>query len=448
MQFFNFNLCILLVAQEIIYSEGFSPQLVNLVHGRNPYNANTIAFSRGVVNLNSTPNDIEQSNQSLEKQIIEQNSNDNDDNNDGPMVVSSPLKFIGTYPSLSLHFPNLATSNQREKDISGIALDFILDTAANTNTINYQVAKELSLDTVGNALPGYNAGGEMDVSSSSDGDVAQIYNLGDTILDIPEMRKNEEIFMKGLYASALPVASPAAAGLLGVSFLNCFEGGVKFDWNVGADANVGNEMEKKSMVTFYGDKDGMEEELAGMKRVPIDVIKDILLPSVTLKINGKEVRALLDTGSPITVLNSAAAKLVGIDNDIIQLPSTDEGEQEEGGGFKNPFKKMMDSVKNANVYAQAASSGDVLVLAGGEGQAIQLLRTQNVVKSLSLQGDEEKDDGDVEFTQSKIYVGDLPGLAALGGLDGINSPPAAILGMDILTQKSSMLYRVNEVYFS
>ena len=243
-------------------------------------------------------------------------------------------------------------------------------------------------------------------------------------MDLPE----KDLFMMGLTASALPVASPAAAGLLGVGFLNCFQGGVRFDW--------GN----NATVTFYGDNDGMEEEIDAMTKAPIEAVKDVLLPSVILKVNGKEIRALLDTGSPITVLNSAAAKLAGLD--IVQI-STGQGETQQGKGkFLNPFQKLMNNVKEANAQAQAAARGDILIIAGAAGQTVQLLRTENEAQ-LCIAGLPD----DINFPSSKVYVGDLPGLAALGGLDGVSSPPAAVLGMDILTKKSSMLYRADEVYF-
>merc|ERR1739844_127814 len=178
-----------------------------------------------------------------------------------------------------------------------------------------------------------------------------------------------------------------------------------------------------------------------MVKVPIEVIDDVLLPSVTLVVNGKKIRALLDTGSPITVLNSAAADLAGLD--VIKLSNqAEEEEKEETRGFMNPFKKIVDNVKNANPLAQAAARGDVLVIAGAEGQAVQLLKTKTAAE-LGILGEGD----DVSFSNSNIYVGDLPGLAALGGLNGMSSPPAAVLGMDLLTQKSSMLYRANEVYF-
>lgn len=334
---------------------------------------------------------------------------------EGLMKISSPLKFIGPYLSLSLNFPNLATSSQRERDVSGISLDFVLDTAANTNTINAQVATELNLEQDGSALPGFNAAGPMDGGTT--------FVLGDCSLDLPE----KDIFMTQLTASALPVASPAAAGLLGVAFLNCFQGGVKFDWGKGKDAKV----------TFYGEKNDMDGDIATMQRAPIEVIKDILLPSVILKINGKEIRALLDTGSPITVVNSAAAKFAGLD--VIEIPKVEENQSKVG--FGNPFKKIMDNVKVANSVASAAANGDLLMIAGAEGQAVQLLKTTKTA-TLSIKGDNE-----IVFPDNMIYVGDLPGLAALDGLNGSSSPPAAVLGMDILRTKPSMLYRADELYF-
>jgi len=335
-------------------------------------------------------------------------TNNNKEKDEEPMKITSPLKFIGPYPTLPLHFPNLSTSSQREKNITGISLDFVVDTGANTNTINAQVANELKLDVIGEALPGYNTGGTMDGGAT--------YLLGDCSLD----EQKKDIFMKELSASALPIASPTGAGLLSCAFLNCFQGGVKFDWV------------NDPSITFYGDDNSMENELQDMTKVPIKIIEDVLLPSVTLVINGQEIPALLDTGSPITVLNTAAANLAGIET--IQLTTNEEKPS-------NPFQKMINNVKNANALAQAASKGDLLMIAGAGGAPVQLLKSKNDME-LQLKGDER----DVSFSENYLYVGDLPGLAALGGL-GISSPPAAVLGMDVIRRKPSMLYRMNEVYF-
>ena len=95
------------------------------------------------------------------------------------------------------------------------------------------------------------------------------------------------------------------------------------------------------------------------------------------------------------------------------------------------------------VSKNVAARGDVLVIAGSEGQAMQLLRTENTAE-LSVQ----RETNDISFPESKIYVGDLPDVSALGGLNGGSSPPGAVLEIDILAQRPSMLYCVDKVYFS
>ena len=92
-------------------------------------------------------------------------------------VVRSPLRFFGPYPTMPLRFPQLATSTQRARNVTGISLDFVLDTAANTNTINAQVASELELEKVGEAPGGVGASGDI-----MGGDT---FLLGDAELDIP-----------------------------------------------------------------------------------------------------------------------------------------------------------------------------------------------------------------------------------------------------------------------
>ena len=74
---------------------------------------------------------------------------------EGPMVLSSPLRWIGPYPAVALSFPALSSPAQKARMLqaagvggdpttagvdTGVTLDFVLDTAANTNTINAQVA--------------------------------------------------------------------------------------------------------------------------------------------------------------------------------------------------------------------------------------------------------------------------------------------------------------------
>ena len=64
-----------------------------------------------------------------------------------PMALRSPLRWIGgVYPAVALSFPMLSSPAQKarqlrgEATVIGVTLDFIVDTAANANTISAQVA--------------------------------------------------------------------------------------------------------------------------------------------------------------------------------------------------------------------------------------------------------------------------------------------------------------------
>jgi hypothetical protein len=323
-------------------------------------------------------------------------------------AVRAPIRFIGPYPTLALRFPELATASQRERNATGISLDFVLDTAANTNTINAQVAAELGLKVVGQALPGLGAGGAIRGG--------QTFLLGDAELD---GLSEKFTFMSGLTASALPVASPASAGILSLAFFNCFSGGVEFDW--GSEAIP-------SSVTFHGDKEHLD--LDEMTRIPFESLPVTLLPSVTLRINGVDMPALFDTGSPITVLNAQAAKAAGIE--------TAQGTMPEKSS--NPFTNLANKAKAAKEASQAAARGDMLAIASSNGEPIQLLKSTNKV-NVGIGGDTSS------LGEAHVYVGDLPGLAALNGL-GDASPPAAVLGMDVLRLRPKMVFRgqQNELY--
>jgi hypothetical protein len=330
---------------------------------------------------------------------------------DDAFAIRAPLKFIGPYPTLALRFPHLATDSQRVRNITGVSLDFVLDTAANTNTIQQQVALELDLPVVGQALPGVGAAGAILGGET--------YMLGDSQLDGLGEAGNFT-FMTELTASALPVASPAAAGLLSLAFLYTFDG-VGFDWTASD--------EKPSSVTFY--QRVPDSALARMSRVAIQPIPMTQLPTVTLRVNGCDMPALLDTGSPITVFNAQAAEQAGI-----QTVAYD------AGSSKNPLANMA----NRFQQAQAVARGDVLQVLGEKGP-ITLLKSSLPV-SVSLPS--TTPGNSVEFAQRSVYVGELPGLAALQGIVGMDaSSPAVVLGMDVLRQRPEMLLRArqNEVWF-
>ncbi|KAL3821707.1 hypothetical protein ACHAXA_003265 [Cyclostephanos tholiformis] len=376
---------------------------------------------------------------------------------------SSPLRFLGPYPTLPLRFPNLSTSSQRARGVSGVSLDWVLDTAANVNTINAVVAKELELEKVGVVPGGVGAGGDMtggdtfllgncfleDYPSSSSGgmaaggDAVGMGSVGDTTTtdDVDDINDNG-CFMKGLTASALPVASPAAAGLLGLAFFYCFENGVEFRWGGRSTDDDDNDNDGGMLppsVTFYGQDDIPNYD--GLVRVSFESLPVSMLPSVRLVINGKEIPALFDTGSPITVLNSRAAMEAGIDT-VVRYSKINETE-EGGEGSWNPFSKFASNVQMAREIAMATSRGDILTIAGSGGMPVRLVKSKSManVDIMASSG------SSTPLSSARVYVGDLPGLAALGGLGG-DAPPAAVLGMDLLCTRQRVVFRArqNEIY--
>jgi hypothetical protein len=337
--------------------------------------------------------------------------------------IQVPMKFSGPYPTIGLRFPDLATKHQKSQNLTGVSLDFILDTAANTNTINAQVANELELEVIGEALPGVGSAGAISGGNT--------FMLGDSELE--GTGKEPFIFMQNLTASALPIASPACAGLLSQAFFYCFEGGVELNW--GSQLLEDGMIPNPASITFHGEKDAdLENILSELTRVPIVPMPVTQLPTVILKINGVEVRALLDTGSPITFLNSRAAQQAGIET--VTVASGPEKSN-------NPLAAVANRFKAAQATAKAAANGDLLTIAGTNGQPTTLLKSTSAAKIL-LSGDSQ----DVSFGESNIYVGDIPGLAALNGI-GVDSPPSAVLGMDVLRKRPKMLLRARdqEVYF-
>mmetsp|Transcript_77714 Transcript_77714/g.155630 ORF Transcript_77714/g.155630 Transcript_77714/m.155630 type:complete len:443 (+) Transcript_77714:119-1447(+) len=368
---------------------------------------------------------------------------------DDLMAIRSPLRYIGPYPALALNFPNLATPAQRARGASGVTLDFVVDTAANVNTINAAVANELGLAAVGRAPGGVGASGALASGGTT-------FMLGDA--QLADVSTSERItFMGGLTASALPVASPSAAGLLGIAFLFSFPGGFEMRWGnqtaTAASAAYHAEQQQETVtpsITFFGDLVGTDRVTRGLAQVPARQLESGLVV-VTLCVNGVEVPALLDTGSPVTVLNAAAAKLVGLAAPpsaaaAASASAKDAEEAAAAARSRNPLARFAASVQ-ANVQAaqaaqmaaqSAASNGEVLTLGGAGGARIELRRLA-AAHSVVLGGVELGSD------DLRCYVGDLPGLAALGGL-GAAAGPAAVLGTDILRRRPRLVLQDGKVY--
>ena len=282
------------------------------------------------------------------------------------IVVKAPIKMLGPYPSLALRFPNLSTSGQREQGKSGVSLDFILDTAANTNSMLEPIVKELAPPMV----------------------TRQMYNLGDTQLE----GVMEEIFISDLEVASLAGGNTNAAGLMSLAFFGLFPGGVEFSWT------------GKPSVTFYGGKE--EQSTQDKTMVPIVPLPRAgNLPSITLMLNGVEVKALVATSSPITVMNEAAAELAGVD-------------------------RMVTAGKDKK---ELEAAGDVITIQNAKGRSVPLVKSNEAVDVKA---------GLVEFGKVPIYVGDeIPGMDALASE---SNGAAVVLGLDVLVQRPGMLLRTRD----
>ena len=210
-------------------------------------------------------------------------------------------------------------------------------------------------------------------------------------------------------------------------------------------------------VTFYGDTSDddsdLQRALSKLTCVIIDPIPLTRLPSVKIKINDVEMMALLDTGSPVTVLNERAAKVAGIHTTKESIDIDDSSNDNDGKKKKNswnPFSSVVDKFKEAQASAEASSRGDILMIGGIDGKPTSLYRSTDSYTSISLVGSSGEDVAFGEETKNsnKVYVGNIPGLSALNGI-GVDSPPAVVLGLDVLRQRPRMLFqpRDNKVYF-
>ena len=313
------------------------------------------------------------------------------------VAVVAPLKYVGPYACLGLRFPD-----------HNATLGFLLDTGANVNSIDARVAKKLNLRlfrTSDDLPPVIGTGG----AGLKAGD---LYQLGDCQLDgLPP--EQTTTFVKNLTAAALPYASPVGHGLLGLNFFMSFPAGVEFDW-------YGTDGDPPTTIFYYGKKIHKEAQnvFKNMTRVPLKQL-DCGLLSLTVNVNGVDMPAILDTGSPITVLNQDAAKQADIDTVPLSTSSSVDG-------YPNRRQQLGD---------------EALKVAGVDGGAMDLYRSKSKVPVSA---------GDFSFGDAHVYVGDLPGLKIMAQVSGLNESPAVVLGLDSLKQTYRMILRAgtdNEVWF-
>ncbi|KAL9183441.1 hypothetical protein ACHAXT_004297 [Thalassiosira profunda] len=325
----------------------------------------------------------------LQSTSPQQTSADEDDGELTVVGVVAPLKYVGPYACLNLVFPHLASENGGD-----VSIDFVLDTGANVNSIRADLAKELELPVAVkkedlSVLGSAGAGGLIQAG--------YIVKLGDCHLgDMPE-GQGDAIFMRNLTAAALDLggAASVADGLLGAFFFLSFPAGVEFDW-------YGTDGDPPTMIFYYGES-LPEDAKKNAFRVPLDE-SFFGVPSLTVNINGKDLRAIIDTGSPVSIINPDVAEELGL-----------------SGKQQSPFNEVRGQGIDSEVMTLSRAAGDVDISIGGE-----LL-------------------GDIGET---CCIGTLPGLEMASDLSSI-SCPQVLLGLDAMRKTYRMILRLpaNEVWF-
>ena len=281
--------------------------------------------------------------------------------------VVAPLVYKKGYsPCLSLRFPGMDPER---------TFDFLLDTGSNFINMDSALVQAYGLPVA--------ESGEMLVArmGSTVFPPGDSYFVGDCeLVGVPE----QFTFMTGMTASALPCPDlDRCSGRFGVPFFATFPAGVAFQWQP--------EGEDMPTAVFYYKFDRPEDE--GLKRVPLTPLPLDLL-SLTINVNGVELPAVLDTGSPETFIIPQAAEAIGMN-----------AEKVGDGEWR--------SLEPVSIYAGEASLGQGLI-----------------------------------GIKDSPTFSNLLGQLAEAGLDP-SQVPCAILGLDFLLQTKRMLVRVasNDVWF-
>lgn len=305
--------------------------------------------------------------------------------------IVAPLKYNGPYACLQLDFPNLSGWAQG----GGASMTFVLDTGANVNAISKDLANKLSLPVVMkkedlSLLGSAGAGGSLEP-----GDIVM---LGDCQLgSMPEDQRNIT-FMTNLTAAAidLGISKMFSHGLLGTSFFQCFPAGVEFDFH-------GTDGDPPTIIFYYGQS---LPEMAKNNSVCFPLEESWCgIPSIMININGKNLRAIIDTGSPITIIRSNAAEEVGVQ---IALSKTRCIPSFNVRGIDDAIVNLSPSLHGALISIGNISLGNL----------------------------------------ESLCIGNLPGLSLASELTALDEPQV-LIGLDVLRRMYRMILRLphNEVWF-
>ncbi|KAG7342991.1 aspartyl protease [Nitzschia inconspicua] len=333
--------------------------------------------------------------------------------------VVAPLHHIGPYTCLRLQFPEWKDDSEEREGEESPSFDFMIDTGANVNSIDARLVEKYRLAEFSMPqLPASHSDIDESVLSPSaligattsmtdsgketPSKAGTMHWLGTCQLaGLPPPNVN---FLRNLVAASLPFASPVGVGILGLPFLWAFPAGVELDWH-------GTDGDPPTIIFFYGNEPPHEVG-EKMVRVPIRVLMGGLM-TLDITVNNVKMRALLDTGSPLTVLNKQACNLLGSEKE--------------------------DQQSDANLGVK---------IVGVDGSQSQLHRLKEAVSIHVLSYDPSSA---VALGEGHVWSGPLAGIELIRQLDDemAEDEPAAVLGLDFLQNAYRMVIRApkNEVWF-
>lgn len=313
------------------------------------------------------------------------------------LAVVAPLKYTGqsNYPTLNLLFPDL-DQIMEGGSVQGVSLDFVMDTGANINTVEGMVVDSYRLP-VAVAAQDLGVAGAAGMGGSFP--ACDIHTLGTCKLGGMPPGSDFD-FMYGLTAARMPDSLPYrfANGLLGLTFFLSFPAGVELDW-------YGTDGDPPTCIFYYGDTTP-PDALNNMVGVPLERLP-VQIMSLVIEVNGVPVKAILDTGSPNTILSPNAANRCGIEVYSDSMAPDDL-----------PLRQQVVGATamgiDGNVFNLARSTNEVSVTAGG-----------------------------ASLGATPVFVGNLPGLDILNQF-GMEHPPEAILGLDFLQRCYRIIVKIGE----
>jgi len=315
------------------------------------------------------------------------------------LAVVAPLKYLGpsNYPALELLFPDHQIT-QDDGSVQQTSLEFIMDTGANINTVDGAVVDFFDLPV---AISAEELGAQGLQGAAGMGGtlpICDIHTLGTCKLGGMPPETDFE-FMYGLTAAKMP-SLPAGVGngLLGLTFFMSFPAGVEMDW-------YGTNGDPPTVIFYYG-TETPKESLENMVCVPLERLS-VGIMALNVNVNGVDMKAILDTGAPYTILSPDAAYRAGIETyaetmERDDLPLRQQVVGATGTGIDGGKFKLDRSVSDVSITVGGASLGE-----------------------------------------TPVFVGELPGMAVLGEL-GMESPPQAILGLDFMQRAYRLVIKISD----